>query len=85
MKYRSLEKQLEYTADVDDRKPALQLAVEAQKTLRFNLYVDILKDLFDFPCAMEGALKRNNFHNGFTGLFAVVSSAAGLYLAYPRT
>ena len=67
-----------------EKKKELREQVKERKKAHFRLVIDILKNLFDFPCAMEGALKRGTFHNGQVGAMAVISSLFGLYLAYPK-
>merc|ERR1712137_693227 len=57
-----------------DKKKKLEHELKERKKKHFRLIIDFLKNLFDFPCAMEGALKHGTFHNGHTGVFGVISS-----------
>lgn len=66
-------------------KAQLQRQLDAYRSQQGDLCVDVIKNVFDLFCAWEGAVKRGHLHNGLTGLFALISSLAGLYLAFPRS
>lgn len=59
-------------------------SLEKRKRMKTRLILDIMKDSFDFPCALEGTFQRGTFNNGIIGICASISSFIGLYLAYPQ-
>lgn len=78
-----LAKQILAEKDVDKRKK-LNEELNTRKKAHFRLLLDILKNVFDFPVAMEGALKRGTFNAGQVGFSGTISSLIALYLLYPK-